>query len=291
MAKNEKLKTLADNLNVFRSRTSIASEQTSLTLSHISSILCDSFKDATPEELDNEYKKLVPSAFGGDKIILYKEMASRPSLLAKMKENFSIGIDSTPAGAHGKISYVRNDLNTVAFDLLSERINNAKYVWEPSFVLSCESVSEGKSEFCILPIESSSDGKLFGFYSMMERYDLKIVSVCEVDDDRGETAKYALVAKSSASDIRSDGYLVFEFSLLSDDCDFLSELISAAKACDASTEKISFVPVKYDSNLLRYILSFKISSQNILPFKAFLALTYHSYTPIGCYIDKNIKEN
>jgi len=293
MTKNEKLKTLIDNLNVFRSRTNISNEQIMLTLTHIASVLCDSLKDATPEDIDDAYKKLVPSAFGCEKIALYKEMAKLPSLHSKMKAAFSIGSDATPAGTHGKISYVKNDLNNIAFEFLSQRINNAKPVWESSFIQACESVSDGKSEFCILPIESSSDGKLFGFYSMIERYDLKIVAVCEVDDNQGESAKYALVAKCCPAlfDSRNERELVFEFSLLSQNCDFLPELVSAANACDATAEKISFVPVKYDSNLRRYILSFRISSRDILPFKAFLALTYHSYTPIGCYTDNNIKEN
>ena len=103
MTKNEKLKTLIDNLNVFRSRSSISSEQKELTLSHISAILCDNLKDSTPDEIDQAFKKLVPDAFGGEKIILYKEMSTRPALSSRMKTSFAIGNDVTPAGAHGKI--------------------------------------------------------------------------------------------------------------------------------------------------------------------------------------------
>ena len=85
--------------------------------------------------------------------------------------------------------------------------------------------------------------------------------------------------------------IIFEFSVLSQECDFLKELISAVGECEASVEKISFVPIKYDSNLFRYILSLRLPSHNFLIFRAFLALTYHSYTPIGAYTDTNIKEN
>ena len=287
MAKNEKLKTLVDNLNVFRSRSSISNEQIDITLSHIASMLCDTHKDASPEEIDAHYKRLVSDVYGAQKIILYKEMIKHPALLDKMKAVFSIGNDVTAAGSHGKISYVKNDLNNVAFELLTQKTNNVKPVWETSFVQACESVSDNKSEFCILPIESSSDGKLLGFYSMIERYELKIVSVCEVDDLQGETAKYALISKScpASTDLLAKGDLNFEFSLLSQDCEFMSEIISAAKVCEAKLQTVCFAPVKYDSNLQRYILSFSIPSRELLPFKAFLALTYHSYTPIGCYKD------
>ena len=293
MTKNEKIKTIVENLNVFRSRSDISREQISISLSHLASTLCDAHKESSPQELDAMYKKLVPDSFGSEKIILYKEMIKRPALHSKMRSEFAIGSDLTPAGAHAKISYVKNDLNQVAFELFSQKINSAKPIWETNFSQSCENVSNGNSEFCILPIESSSDGKLLGFYSMIEKYDLKIVSVCEVDDAQGEPVRYALISKSCPSffDTRGDNEVVFEFSVLSQNCEFLPELLSAAEACGACAEKICFVPVKYDSNLFRYIMSFRLPSNDVLPLRAFLALSYHSYTPIGCYTDNNIKEN
>lgn len=290
MLKDERLKILSENIGVFTSRTDIPFEQRKLTLSHIASILCESYSNLSLKELDSIYKEITPDASGEEKILLYKEMSLHRNLNARMKEEFSIGSAETPAGAHGKIAFVKNDLNNTAFDFLSRSINNAKPIWVLSFASACESVVDGKSEFCLLPIENSSDGKLLGFYSMIERYDLKICTVCEVDDRQGETVSYALLARGCKElSKKSDGCeLAFEFSLLSESCDFLTELLCASSACQASMEKVCFLPVQYDTRLKRYIFSFKVPSQELLPFNAFLALSYHSYTPIGYYIKNNI---
>ena len=153
-----------------------------------------------------------------------------------------------------------------------------------AFSSACESVWDGESEFCILPLENAS-GKLLSFYSMVDRYELKIRMIYEVGNEDSQSVKYALLSRSCKwipEKAKKQNY-TFEFFILSESTDFLKDILEASAACSATLNGIDFTPVEYDSGLRRYLLSFDISGYNMLPFHAYLSLNHKTYVPLGFF--------
>ncbi len=286
MTKDEKIRVLSENLSLFQRRCERALEQRKIALTHIVSTLCESEEELSLDTLPQLYKSIVPDLTGSEEMLLYSEMARSHNVLTQMKAAFAIGTNaSTPAGAHGKIACVKNRFNNSALDIFFEKINNAKALYVASFSEACDSIVEGKSEFCILPIENMTEGKMLGFYSMIDKFELKIRDVCDIEDEQSMTIRYALLAKGAhePSDRTRNSKYVFEFSVLSEDGSFMEKLLSAADACKAVLISFDFSPVEYDSRLRRYLLAFRISGHDSLLFRTFLATNYRNYTPVGFY--------
>ena len=63
----------------------------------------------------------------------------------------------------------------------------------------------------------------------------------------------------------------------------MSQLLSAAQACEATLLNFYSSPIEYDENLKRYLLGFKISGKQTLAFRGFLNDNFNTYVPIGLY--------
>jgi len=282
MENNKSLDVLFQNAKLLKSREAITREQRKITITSLASTLCED-SEASLDETVKTFSLCDPTT--EEKMILFEEMSRYPKLIQQIKNTFPLGSEErTTAGSHGKIAYVKNDINNAAYDQLCEKINNAKPVSAPSFSSACESVSEGENEFCMLPLENTS-GKLLSFYSTIDRYELRIRAVCDVEDEHSQTIRYALLSKSCKwipEKVKKQKF-TFEFFLISQDASFLSDLTSASNACGAMLRGFDFMPVEYDSGLKRYLLCFDMYGRDILPFHAFLSLNYEAYVPLGFY--------
>ena len=171
MTHYEKLDILTSNQKEFRGRGDIANEQRSLTLSEIARTLCEDNEGEALSEIVRKNAELTAECSPADSIILCRELLMRKRSADELKRITAIGEgEETAAGTHGKIAYPKNKFNDAAFEYLSLAVSTPRAVYTSSINAACEAVAEGSCEFCILPIENSLDGKLFGFYSLLDRY-------------------------------------------------------------------------------------------------------------------------
>jgi prephenate dehydratase len=293
--KNDNIAIIRDNLRELDGRIALAEEQRQISLSLLASELLDDTDHTDALDIYTRFCSMLTVASGEDKIFICRRLAERAELLGEVENNMLSFSENTAAGSHEKVAYLRNRYNDEAFAYLTASMSNAKPVFASSFAGACEEVVDNRAEFCILPIEDSNDGKLFGFYSMLDRYDLKITSVCDVEnEERGNTVRYALVgrgiSKKELSAIsRKKLPCSLEFSIISSDASFSGELISAARCCGATVKKINSLPVEYDENLRKFFLTLDISPDEIYPISLYLALEYSSYNFLGLY--QKIKNN
>ena len=83
------------------------------------------------------------------------------------------------------IAYVNNRFSQKAYSIFKEHVSNSKgYVYQ-SFNEMYDAVESGLCNCCIVPIENTTDGKLLSFYSIIERFDMKISLVCDVEAEDG----------------------------------------------------------------------------------------------------------
>lgn len=288
MHSNDKLAILLDNLKICDGRTARDFEQRNISLYEIAAQLCENADGTEPSELVTRFFELTETRSLADTIPICSALISHQSFLEPIRHAVSVGHDEqTPAGSHSRIAYTKNKYNDLAFESFSEKINGARAHYTSSLADACEAVNDGECEFCILPVRNSIDGRLWGFYSMIDRYGLKICSICSVESIDGiSSTDYALIGKFCAEPskrVQNTARYIFEFSVLSENGDFISELLHAANLCGATPQFIDSRPVEYDVQLCRYIFSFYTAPKDSLLLRLLLVTHYDSYSPIGLY--------
>lgn len=284
MTNQEKVKIHSSNLELLTKRQNILRAQKNIAIKDIVNAVCND--EASIKVLQNTLANLNLDLSSDDKISFCRAICSS-HLQKDIPALLSIGSnDPTPAGAHSKISFIKNKYNDLAFERFSTFISNAKADYATSFKESCENVTNGFCEFCILPITSSEDGRLMSFYSLLDRYELKICAVTDIEDeDSSKTIRYACVGKASheptKKNLKDD--IIFEFFTIDSTSDFLSLLILAAKEADAEIVNVDSFPVEYSQHLQNFFFSFRMPYQNSLFFRLLVAINQSNYTPIGLY--------
>ncbi len=183
------------------------------------------------------------------------------------------------------IAYVKNNYNDAAFLKFSSLFSFAKVSYCTGFEEVCEDVYNSVCDFGLLPIESANDGKLFSFYTLIEKYDLKIVAVCDIDDTHSSNkTRYALISRKSILFHNRNENAYFEFSLINSGAGVLSDILSAAVSCDAHLYRIDTISLPYDDLAFKFYHIFDARGSDILPLILYLDLKYPQFKIVGHYI-------
>lgn len=191
--------------------------------------------------------------------------------------------------AAGKIAYVQNTFSDTAYLHFSTVVDRPRAAYFDSFSDVCEEVYNGICEYCILPILHQRDGKLFRFYDLLEKYDLRIICACDVPqtDKNGVTVtRYALIRKTlpslSAWDDSMPTHL--EFCLPADDSVTLCELFEVAQICRLTPSRVDTraVEAEYPEQLMHRI-TFRLHDADIATFLAYLSLHIPRGILLGLY--------
>ena len=285
MTNEEKIEILKKNLQILSARQTITNQQKNLTVKDLAEAI----------SIDRNCLKKLNEILSDDKLNLsYEDKISfcrnmcNSNLQKEIHTLLIIGSDEpTPAGAHSKISFIKNKYNDLAFERFSRFVPHAKADYATSFKECCENVTDGVCEYCILPITSSTDGRFMSFYSLLDRYELKICAVTDIEDEEAsKTVRYACVGKNCVDrfekkNLKND--IIFEFYTIDTTADVLPLLLLCAKEASAEIVNIDSIPVEYSSRLQKFFFSFKIPSQNSLFFRLLTAITQENYVPIGIY--------
>ena len=278
----EAIRIHSENVDEFTRRRALADAQRRNSLSELIRLFVNSSDRGEASEVYESYRQTMPSSSYEDRAELCMALAVSKVYGAEMWSRCFAG-DDIAAGSHGKISLVRNKYNEIAFSRFSRILKRPKEIFVSSFTAACEDVYDSESEFCILPIENGQNGRLFGFYSMLDRYELKICAVCELDGEDEVGAKYALVGRSAPDRIPKNANWGYEFSVISGSGRALSEISGVSRIFGAELLKIDSLPVEYDSGLQKYYFTFDIPEANISAFDLFLSEEYSGYTSVGVY--------
>ena len=258
-----------ENINEFSRRQRIAEAQRTGSVNELIDTFVKGSVRYIPSEACADFRELLPASKYEDRARLCMALSA-----------------SSRFGGHGKVALVRNRYNELAFSCFSKVITRPKEVYSQSFGAACEDVYDSRSEFCILPIENSRNGRLFGFYSMLDRYELRICAVCEPESEEGSlegSVKYALVGRAIPDRVPKNSRWCFEFSIISDSGSTLSDISAVAPIFGARLIKIDSLPVEYDSGLQKYYFTFGLPEASISPFDLFLPEEYARYTTVGLY--------
>ena len=167
----------------------------------------------------------------------------------------------------------------------SELFEKPTVSYGTTFEEICADVYNSESDYCILPIECSSNGKMFSFYSLINKYELKIFAVCDVDEGvSGKRTRYALLSRKTLVYTSEAQLEYFEFSIIGSKDYCLYDILEAANSSPISVYRIDTLPVPYDDLKFRFHHIFEGRKKDIIPFIMYLNFKYPQYEVIGNYI-------
>ena len=183
------------------------------------------------------------------------------------------------------VVYLKNPLADIAFNKFSKCLDDARVIYEESFVEVCEEVYYSRQPYCILPVENSEDGRLSGFGNMIRKYELKIVLTCNVESANGRVTKFALLKREltriDCPDYLNEGeYLEIGFNFGEEEK--LGAVLEAASFFGYKLNKVDSLPIYYSEKEYYFDIVFKGNGE-LKKFLLWLELEVPRYEIIGIY--------
>ena len=217
------------------------------------------------------------------KLLLCKELKKKLSEKEPLTADVFFS-DNTEHSAlsENRVFYQKSNYTDSAYLQFASLLHTPRAAYAHSFPAACEEVFNGLCEYCILPIENTSEGTLHSFLRLIERYELKIAATCEISDRTAErTTQFALLCKNLlpplAIDQKAD---FFAFSIPSDPSG-LSDVLTSARLCGLGIHRFDMLPISADRVSARIIL--QINDGDLEAFLLYLAMDQPQYVPLGLY--------
>ena len=298
------------NLNALYARQLSLFEIRGVLLSELSDVICRD-KGVSFDELSSYYDSIftqnnTPSRddtskrFGGlstlDKIDFCRSVSKAKQINQELSQALFGESERISSEAKGRLAYMQNHYTDAAYLIFSKSVPSLRASYFSSFQAVCEEVYTGACEYCILPIENSSDGKLMSFYSMIDKYELKISSVCTVRHSDGQSfTKFALLNKSflpsgifnAPAAYLNKRSIEIRVSQTSVNDSPLDNILLAANACDLRIHRVDSLPLSYNEDLLGYYIVLGINNVDFKTFLTYVAFEYTQCYIVGIYSNAN----
>ncbi len=193
--------------------------------------------------------------------------------------------EDLPVTARGHIIYQRNSYTNEAFLRFSSLPGRATASYAHSYLASCEAVYNKEAEYCILPIENSSEGHLVGFARLLEQFDLKIAASCDIlGNGSARSTRFALIRRNLLPILSPENArMLFEMQISGTHTPFAAEILSAAEICGLSIHRIDSLPHLSDPTDTLLHIAFFTDGADLAAFLFYLAMEAPQAIPVGLY--------
>jgi prephenate dehydratase len=194
--------------------------------------------------------------------------------------------EETPLRTVNRIAYQKSSYADAAYLRFAEVMPLPRAVNTHSFQSACEDVYNGLCEFCILPLENTSEGQLHTFSRLIDRYGLKIAATCDITAGDGtRTTKFALLQKLliPLDRVKFKSAPCFEFSYPMSSDPAPAALLQAAKMCGLRLLRVETRPqIEKDMPALGHYV-FDTEGGDLFSYLLFLSMTAPEHEIIGVY--------
>lgn len=196
---------------------------------------------------------------------------------------FPVGENSPDGASKNRISYQRNHYTDEAFGRFWEALGGARVSYVSDFSAVCESVYNGSTEYGILPIESSEEGRLGNFARLIDRYDLKITATCDVRVGDGRITRFALLRRTpTVLPTPSPRPRYFEGRCEMKEHLDVQDLLEAARICGLKTERADLKRSE-DGGKQTLHVTLSADKGDLPAFLLYLAMEVPSFHTVGYY--------
>lgn len=211
--------------------------------------------------------------------ICFDELTNKKRRLA---DYFPVSKTETESGV---IAYSKNALSDKAYRSFARHVPSARVSYGSDFTSVCEAVYYEKAEYCILPLENSTDGRLNGFYNLILKYELFVCLCTDIYNDDGEGyTRFALCKKdrSPFGTHRRENQLYGEFFITPNDDYSVSDILFCADYLGVKGVKVDCMPTFGDSEYGMYA-TFDCKESELFRFLLFFEAEQIRYSAIGIY--------
>ena len=278
-----KINIVSENIRALDSRADLTEKQTDVCVEQLCRIINDTVENIY--DAWECFNRLSGKDLIERKAALCRKLCNNAKFSDELEEMIFFGDkEETEATAWRKIAYVRNKRNDKIFLDFSDAIGGAKAHYATSFSDACEAVFNGTCQYCIIPIENSSEGKIYSFYSMIDRYEMRINRVIrEYSEETSQSVSFALASKKLSLLTKNQERLRFEFSVTNESADIVSSIIEAVNCFGGNAVDVGTLPVPYDEPRRKFYFTVDISEADALACATYMSLEYAGYSPIGFY--------
>ena len=219
----------------------------------------------------------------------YKDRAVLAELLVSRLSKRGVTLSETDFLAEGSgdetFVYVKNRLADEAYDVFSQDFADPHLRYEASLRDAARAVSQGRAEYCLLPLEEHGGARLPSVAALLFAEDLKICSVTPVFGfDGSADMKYALASRHfNVPEVSPDDDRYLEIRISAESSD-LAELFSVASHLDNTVYRVNTVTFDTeDGEAQYYTVVFRRSGADFCTLLTYLTLFCPSYTAVGIY--------
>lgn len=200
-------------------------------------------------------------------------------------ESFFPDPEKSRTADQARIIYPRSGYADSAYLTFSEIFRETRAAYTHSFISACEEVYNGFCEYCILPLENSTEGVLAGFLRLIVRYDLRIAATCEIKNyGEGKRTRFALLQKEVFPLCpMSEAECFFSMMLPYSPSDEIAEVMAAASFFGLTLRTISFLPAEDPTEVGATYFAFSTPSSALKEFLLYLTMEMPHYSPVGLY--------
>ena len=273
------LESLVSDLTMLQEREAVIKELRALTVKDLKISLPN---QPDMRELVRIYRRYMPIDSNiftlPDRVIFCKNLITQVNIPVEQlifKKTSPDNIDN--------VAYVKNQYSDTALLNFRKHIGIRNDRAFRSFNEMCDDIENNIYDDCIIPLENTANGKLMNFYSIIDRFDLKIAMTCDVENQSGDqTTRYALLRRTVSIPQSSDN-CCFEFSFIAADNFGIKNILDLAELVGLDLHRIDSMPLRYNESAFIYYPMLYGSKQNILLFLFFLKLNLIQYNMIGIY--------
>ena len=221
------------------------------------------------------------------KLLLVEEIRKKLGLGRFALPNIlDYGAERTKPVEDGRIIYQKSVLTDTAYLQFAKLLNAPRASYAKSFLEACENVYNGICQYCILPLENNSEGRMINFTKLIDRFGLKIVMTSDVlINDGTDSIRFALLQRELHTPYNNASYegQYLEIAFHAEATPTLAELLTAAQLCGLTLSKIHEFPAPEDPERVAYHTIFQIGDALLSTFLLYLAMEVPHHIPIGIY--------
>ncbi len=273
------LESLVSDLTMLQERESVIKELRALAIKDLKISLPN---QADMLELVRIYRRYMPT--DSDIFTLSDRVTFCKNLIAHVSTPIEqLIFNETSPENIDTVAYVKNQYSDNALLKFREYIGVRNDHAFRSFNEMCDDIENNIYDDCMIPLENTANGKLMNFYSIIDRFDLKIAMTCDIENQSGDqTTRYALLRRTVSIPQSSDN-CCFEFSFIAADKFRIKDILELAELVGLDLHRIDSMPLRYNESAFIYYPMLYGTMQNILLFLFFLKLNLIQYNMIGIY--------
>jgi hypothetical protein len=260
-------------------------------LADLADYLRRQLRESGEEEGDEEEEQVLTSLYGefSERLRERTELSKNPELLRIVALYTRMELCKTLAESDPEkgialwekpgpvIAYFHNPYAGKVLQSITDVLGGGEAVDAEDYSDACEGVSDGRYDFCVLPVESARDGVMSRFVQMIDRYDLFTVLVCHLEITEEEYIRFALLSASPTCLAGADH---LQLKVVTGE-EQLWELLFAADQLGATL--VGCRPTPGDGESQSYQLTLGVESADLAAFAYYLGMGWSRSTVNGFY--------